>query len=178
MPGALLPQAHCALETVKSQLPNRNSCRQSSFRPRYLRRVCQFSILCLAYGEGRLKSLRSFQPHGDVVRVDCRERAFALTSRQADIRRDIRQARAKPFLDELRIWLEKPLRSLSAKGDTAAAIRYALSRWRALPSYSDDGRLEIDNNATGRALRTVALGRKNYLFSGPDCGSERAAAMY
>ena len=50
---------------------------------------------------------------------------------------------------------------LSKKSDTAAAIRYALSRWRALTRYLEDGTLEIDNKAAERALRVVALGRKN-----------------
>ncbi len=44
--------------------------------------------------------------------------------------------------------------------------------------YCDDGLLEIDNNAAERALRAVAIGRKNYLFAGSDAGGERAAAMY
>ena len=44
--------------------------------------------------------------------------------------------------------------------------------------YCDDGHLEIDNNAAERALRAVALGRKNYLFAGSDTGGERAAAIY
>jgi transposase len=44
--------------------------------------------------------------------------------------------------------------------------------------YCDDGRIEMDNNAAERALRAVALGRKNYLFAGSDAGGERAAAMY
>ncbi len=74
--------------------------------------------------------------------------------------------------------MEKTLRSLSAKSETAGAIRYALSRWRALTRYTDDGLLEIDNSAAERALRAVALGRKNYLFAGSDCGGDRAAAMY
>ena len=78
----------------------------------------------------------------------------------------------------MRKWMEKALRSLSSKSETAAAIRYALSRWRALTRYTDDGLLEIDNSAAERALRAVALGRKNYLFAGSDCGGERAAAMY
>jgi hypothetical protein len=60
----------------------------------------------------------------------------------------------------------------------AGAIRYALSRWDALVRYRDDGRIEIDNNAVERALRAVALGRKNYLFAGSDAGGERAAAIY
>ena len=58
------------------------------------------------------------------------------------------------------------------------AIHYALGRWTQLLRYCDDGRLEIDNNAAERALRAVALGRKNYLFAGSDTGGERAAAMY
>ena len=78
----------------------------------------------------------------------------------------------------MRNWMEKALRSLSAKSETAGAIRYALSRWRALTRYTGDGLLEIDNSAAERALRAVALGRKNYLFAGSDCGGERAAAMY
>ena len=60
----------------------------------------------------------------------------------------------------------------------AAAIRYALGRWPALLRYCDDGRIEIDNNAAERALRAVAIGRKNYLFAGSDAGGERAAAIY
>ncbi len=74
--------------------------------------------------------------------------------------------------------MEKSLRSLSRKSETAAAIRYALSHWRALTRYIDDGRLEIDNSAAERALRAVVLGRKNYFFMGSDSGGERAAAIY
>ena len=95
-----------------------------------------------------------------------------------EIRKTIRQARARPLLDSMRTWLEATLAKLSAKSDTAAAIRYALSRWRALTRYIDNGQLEIDNNAAERALRVVALGRKNFLFAGSDSGGERAAAMY
>ena len=95
-----------------------------------------------------------------------------------DVRLSVRQTRARPLLDDLRRWMEKGLRSLSSKSETAAAIRYALSRWRALTRYTDDGLLEIDNSAAERALRAVALGRKNFLFAGLDRGGERAAAMY
>jgi transposase len=95
-----------------------------------------------------------------------------------DERRAIRQARAAPLLAELRTWMEKTLRSLSPKSETAEAIRYALSRWRALTRYLDDGSIEIDNSSAERALRAVALGRKNYLFCGSDGGGESAAAIY
>jgi hypothetical protein len=78
----------------------------------------------------------------------------------------------------LRTWMEDTLAKLSRKSDTAAAIRYASSRWQALTRYVDDGQLEIDNNPAERALRVVALGRKNHLFCGSNAGGERAAAIY
>ena len=78
----------------------------------------------------------------------------------------------------MKTWLEATLAKLSRKSDTAAAIHYALSRWPALTRFTDDGHLEIDNNAAERALRVVALGRKNYLFAGSNAGGERAAAIY
>ncbi|HZB87880.1 MAG TPA: IS66 family transposase [Terracidiphilus sp.] len=96
----------------------------------------------------------------------------------AELRREVRQSRARPLLDDFRKWMEKSLRQLSPKSETAGAIRYALSRWRALTRYVEDGRLEIDNSAAERALRAIALGRKNYLFAGSDAGGERAAAFY
>jgi transposase len=70
------------------------------------------------------------------------------------------------------------LTKLSQKSDTTAGVKYALGRWEALTRYAEDGGLEIDNNAAERALRAVALGRKNYLFAGSDAGGERAAALY
>ena len=82
------------------------------------------------------------------------------------------------MLESLKQRLEATLGKLSRKSDTALAVRYALGRWDALLRYVDDGRIEIDNNAAERALRTVALGRKNYLFAGSDAGGERAAAIY
>ncbi|MFO7476767.1 MAG: IS66 family transposase [Methyloceanibacter sp.] len=96
----------------------------------------------------------------------------------AQVRRRERQARAKPLLEALHAWFYEALGGLSKKSETARAIRYALGRWQALVRYVDDGELEIDNNAAERALRPVALGRKNYLFAGSDAGGERAAAMY
>jgi transposase len=95
-----------------------------------------------------------------------------------DERRDARQARAGPLLADLHAWLLATARPLSRKSEVAGAIRYALSRWEALCRYRDDGRAELDNNAAERALRTIALGRKNHLFAGADTGGERAAGIY
>jgi len=93
-------------------------------------------------------------------------------------RRAARQEHAVRRLKDLREWLEVTLRKTSKKSELAAAIRYTLSRWTVLTRYCEDGRIEIDNSAAERALRAVALGRKNYLFAGSDAGGERAAAFY
>jgi transposase len=95
-----------------------------------------------------------------------------------DVRRAIRQSRAGPLLDGLKAWFVATLARISGKSELAGAIRYALSRWAQLTRYRDDGRLEIDNNAAERAIRAIALGRKNWLFAGSDDGGERAAVIY
>jgi transposase len=125
------------------------------------------------------------EAHASPVAKEALERIAALYAieeeirgRPPDERREVRQARAKPLLASLREWFEATLPKLSRKSDTTAAIRYALSLWNALVCYVEDGQIEIDNNAAERALRAVALGRKNYLFAGSDAGGERAAAIY
>jgi transposase len=119
------------------------------------------------------------------VAAEALERIGALYAIEQDIRgrppherAGIRQARAGPLLESLREWLRHTLSRVSKKSELAKAISYVLSRWTALTRYRDDGRIEIDNNAAERALRAVALGRKNYLFCGSDGGGERAAAIY
>jgi len=125
------------------------------------------------------------QAHASPVASEALERIAALygiekeiRGRPAEERQRVRNTRAQPLLESLRQWFEATLPKLSRKSDTTAAIRYALSRWDALIRYRDDGYIEIDNNAAERALRAVALGRKNYLFAGSDTGGERAAAIY
>ncbi|SIQ71375.1 IS66 C-terminal element [Janthinobacterium sp. TND4EL3] len=82
------------------------------------------------------------------------------------------------MLDDFSSWLRATLEKLSRKSETAAAIQYALNLWPALLRYCDNGIIEIDNSAAERALRGVAIGRRNYLFAGADSGGERAAAVY
>lgn len=125
------------------------------------------------------------QAHQSPVAAEALDRIAALyrieseiRGRSPDERLRIRGLQSRPLLDALHEWLQTTLRKLSKKSDVASAIRYALGRWTALLRYSEDGRVEIDNNAAERALRAVALGRKNYLFAGSHSGGERAAAMY
>ena len=95
-----------------------------------------------------------------------------------DHRREMRQAMAQPIIAALHDWLMAQRPTLSRKSVTMDAINYMMNQWQALTRYLDDGRIEIDNNTAERALRGVALGRKNYLFLGSDAGGERAATMY
>ncbi len=74
--------------------------------------------------------------------------------------------------------METERRRLSCKNELAQALQYALSRWDALARFIADGRLAIDNNAAERALRGIAVTRKNFLFLGSDKGGERAAIIY
>lgn len=102
----------------------------------------------------------------------------SIRGRPPDERRRRRQHQSRPILDELKQFFEHTLTQVSKKSDLAEAIGYVLTRWAALTRFVDDGSIEIDNNAAERALRCVALGRKNFLFAGSDAGGERAAAIY
>ena len=95
-----------------------------------------------------------------------------------DKRAEIRQAEARPAFDSLEAWLITQLHDISGKSPLAAAIRYALTRMARLRPYLDHGMLEIDNNTAERAMRSVALGRKNYLFVGSKTGGKSAAIAY
>jgi transposase len=95
-----------------------------------------------------------------------------------DERWRVRQERTRPLMDDFELWLRSTLSMVSQKADTAQAINYSLNQWQALTLFIDDGTVEIDNNAAERALRAVALGRKNFLHFGSDSGGERGAAIY
>src|SRR6516162_250428 len=88
-----------------------------------------------------------------------------------DHRRRERQQRSKPVATALALWADETARKLSRKSELAAAFRYMRARRPALSRCFDDGRLALDNNPAERALRCVAIGRKNYLFAGSDEGA-------
>jgi transposase len=94
-----------------------------------------------------------------------------------DARRAGRQKRSMPLVDDLRPWLERQLVRLSGRSRLAEAIRYMLKLWDGLVLFLDDGRLELDTNTVERAIRPIALGRKNALFAGSDRGGEHWATI-
>jgi transposase len=120
-----------------------------------------------AYGVDIIKKLYQVEEYGK------RERA------SPDELRELRQEKSKPLIDKLGMWvrdrysLEPPNSSL-----LESAMGYLINQWKPLRRYLDDGRLPIDNGECERAIRVVAVGRRNYLFAGSDAGAERAATIY
>lgn len=95
-----------------------------------------------------------------------------------DRRAELRRAHATPVFDDLERWLAMRLTRISGKSPLAAAIRYALARMERMRPYLDHGILELDNNTAERGMRTIALGRKNYLSVGSEAGGKAAAIAY
>jgi transposase len=110
---------------------------------------------------------------GEVFKVEAE-----VNGRSALRRRRMRQTRTVPVLTELKSWMSETLAQVSAKSPMALAIGYSLSNWTALTNFVDDGRIDAHNNTAERALRGVAIGRKNYLHVGSDAGGHTAAVMY
>jgi transposase len=95
-----------------------------------------------------------------------------------DLRLRPRQEQCVPILTTLCQWLREQQRQVLPKSPIGEAITYARNQWNALLRYTTHGFLEIDNNAAERALRPLAVGRKNYVFFGSDMGGDTAAVLY
>ena len=140
-------------------------------------------VACWAHGRRKLFDVHAAT--GSAIAKEALERIAALFEVEAQInghdperRIAVRQERSLPLLMDLKDFLDGALGRISRKSALAIAIRYSLSRWPALCRFAHDGRLEMTNNAAERAIRPLALGRKNYLFAGSDGGGRRAAILY
>jgi transposase len=118
------------------------------------------------------------------IAVEALKRIAALYEIEARIRGNdaaerlsVRRAESKPLVADLRVWFEAQIAKLPARGPTAEAIRYALNHWVGLGQFLEDGRIELDTNSVERAMRPVALSRKNSLFAGSDEGGENWACL-
>jgi transposase len=100
-----------------------------------------------------------------------------IRGRSAEERRAVRQAETRPLVEKLKAWLETRLIAASEKSTIAGAIRYGLNRWDGLVRFLDDGRIEMDTNSVERAMRPIALNRKNSLFAGHDAGAANWACL-
>jgi len=98
--------------------------------------------------------------------------------RPPENRTALRMAKAKPIFDNLEAWLHAQLPRISGKSPLAKAIRYALSRMPKARPYLENGFLELDNNSAERAMKPVALGRKNWMFAGSQRGGKAMAIAF
>ena len=114
-----------------------------------------------------------------VRRID---RLFAverdIAGRSTEARLAVRCERSAPILADLEPWLRQQQERLSRKSEVGKAIAYTTRRWEALTRFMSDGRVCLTNNAAERALRGMAVGRRNWTFAGSDRGGERAATIY
>jgi hypothetical protein len=101
----------------------------------------------------------------------------AIRGKPADERRRVRQQRSQPLVEAMHLWLTEVLGRISGRSVLAQAIRYALNHWSGLILFLADGRVELDTNTVERAMRPVALGRKNALFAGADSGGRHWAMV-
>ena len=140
-------------------------------------------VACLAHI--RRKFVDVLQSEGSTIAEEAIRRIAGLYAvekqargQPAEERVRLRQAYARPILDELDTWLQSQLTKISGKSELAKAIRYALTRFKKLRPYLDHGVLEADNNCAERAMKPIAIGRKNFLFVGSEGGGKSAAIVY
>ncbi|WP_282053271.1 IS66 family transposase [Phaeobacter inhibens] len=140
-------------------------------------------VACMAHI--RRKFVDVFQSQGLTVAEEAIRRIAELYAVEKDARRlppqdrvQLRQSRSKPLLDDLEAWLAAQLARIPGKSELAKAIRNALTRMAKLRPYLDHGILELDNNSAERAMKPIAIGRKNYLFVGSEGGGKAAAIAY
>ena len=141
-------------------------------------------VLAACWAHTRRKFYDVMQQTGSPIAAEALRRIGALYEVEAQIRGqsatrrlERRRSLSAPLVKDLRVWLEAALAQVPARGTLAEAIRYALGRWAGLCRFLDDGQVELDTNPVERAIRPIALGRKNHLFAGSDGGGHRWAVI-
>lgn len=140
-------------------------------------------VACWAHSRRRIFEARDADPMRAMILLayirllydverEARDRALDAAGRWA-----LRQERSVPILADIEAYLRREQPHVLPKSPIGEAIAYALHNWAALIRYTEDGALEIDNNAAERSLRGVAVGRKNWLFFGSDTGGRTAAIL-
>jgi transposase len=138
---------------------------------------------CWAHGRRKFFELAEIAKAPIAIEAVQRIDAIFATEREInglapEQRRAVRQAEIKPMVEALHVWMRAQRQRVSNKGAIAKAMDYMLKRWNAFARFLDDGRLCLSNNAAERAVRGIAVGRRNWTFAGSDRGGERAAAIY
>ena len=137
-------------------------------------------VACFAHIRRKIFDIH--KAHGSAIAHEALERiaAFyqiklAIRGDPSDYRPTVRQEQSARLINDLAAWMDDQLTRLPGKSALATAIRYGLTRFKRLRPYLDDSRLSIDNHAAERGMRSIASGRKNYLFMGSDAGGNAAA---
>jgi hypothetical protein len=139
-------------------------------------------VACWAHARRKWHEARTTDPLRAHHALALIQRLFEIEKdcREVDVetRRAARRERALPLLAEFRAWLDADCADCLPKSPIGQAVAYALNQWSALVRYCDDGELTIDNNASERAVKIPALGRKNWLFVATRTGGRRAAILF
>jgi transposase len=142
---------------------------------------------CMAHARRKFIDAQKVMPSkkGKVSKADVAVEMIAILYRieagikdkTATERYSVRQQKSIPQLKKIRAWLDKALENTLPKGKAGVAIAYMHKNWKKLTAYTQDGRLNIDNNPVENAIRPFAIGRKNWMFSDSQSGA-KASAMY
>ena len=140
-------------------------------------------VACMAHI--RRKFVDVFTAQGSAIAEETIKRIAQLYGVEKEVRGQspearaaLRQDKAKPIFDDLEEWLQAQLPKISGKSPLAKAIRYALNRMPKTRPYLDNGFLELDNNTVERAMKPVAIGRKNWMFAGSESGGKAMAIAF
>jgi hypothetical protein len=140
-------------------------------------------VACWAHARRKFDEARSTDPTlaeealeriGKLYAIDKAAKARELGP---EGRLELRREHGPAILADLETWLEVSATKVLPQSPMGRAIKYTRGRWEALGRFVEDGRFELDNNRAERALRAVAVGRKNWVQFGNETGG-RAAAIY
>ena len=136
---------------------------------------------CWAHARRKFDEAKTSDPVRAHVAMAMIQRLYKVEKDAKDLddadRVALRQERSKPILKEIHAWLLQEKDRPLPKSPIGEAIGYALNHWQALERYTEAGWLSIDNNASERGMKSVAVGRKNWLFAGSDAGGKTAATL-
>jgi len=136
---------------------------------------------CWAHARRKFHEARTSHPEGAHIALAYIKRLYRVEDQAEGLddagRVELRRKESGPILDEFEAWLKGPHPGVLPKSPLGEAIGYALNHRAALKRYLEAGFLRMDNNAVENGERTVALGRKNWLFAGSDRGGRTAAVL-
>lgn len=147
------------------------------------------AVGCLAHVRRKFHEAEKAHPNHKAKKGSAASRAlgfigklYAVEKRIRDLapedRRRVRQDVARPLLDAFHAWLMKTRPRVAPQSLLGEALGYALNQWPTLLTYLEDGRLEIDNNATERDIRPFVMGRRAWLFAATPKGAQASAVLY